>query len=265
MNYFNAFRLFETLNDRGLELSAADLIKNFLLMKVSTRQDLFNEAISKWNEMYEKIRDKEPVKFIRRYFLANYRGKIYEARLYEEVRKKLEGTKVEDILNFTKALTLSATIYQKIYEANFSYERINETLQQLHMIEVAPSFTLLLKVLPFLEENKISENEMSQAMKMIEIFHIRWGICGQATSRLDQIYNNICLGLSEKQPHEFVNYIKENLTNEIKNNVDDEVFKINFVSRNFKSTDTRTKYISWKLSNPTGETIFILKMFKQNI
>lgn len=40
-NHFNAFRLFETLNDRGLELSAADLIKNFLLMR-SHRMKIFS-------------------------------------------------------------------------------------------------------------------------------------------------------------------------------------------------------------------------------
>ena len=86
-NHFNAFRLFETLNDRGLELSAADLIKNFLLMKVSKDEEALNDVINQWNEMYDKVRDREPVKFIRRYFLANYKGKISESRLYEEVRE----------------------------------------------------------------------------------------------------------------------------------------------------------------------------------
>jgi len=38
-NDFNAFQLFETLNDRGLELSAVDLIKNYLLQKVHRVKD----------------------------------------------------------------------------------------------------------------------------------------------------------------------------------------------------------------------------------
>ncbi len=59
----NAFRLFETLNDRGLALSAVDLIKNHLLMKASTEgNDTTVESIvEEWIEMYEKIRNYDPV------------------------------------------------------------------------------------------------------------------------------------------------------------------------------------------------------------
>ena len=55
--------LFETLNDRGLELSAFNLIKNFVLIKISSNPSLFEDVISEWNEMYEKIQDLEPVTF----------------------------------------------------------------------------------------------------------------------------------------------------------------------------------------------------------
>jgi uncharacterized protein with ParB-like and HNH nuclease domain len=75
---FNAFRLFETLNDRGLELSATDLIKTYILNKVSNVSDIFNNIIESWNEMYDKIKDKDPVKFIRRYMLSQYAGKFSE-------------------------------------------------------------------------------------------------------------------------------------------------------------------------------------------
>ena len=84
---YNAFRLFETLNDRGLELSAVDLIKNDLLRRVSRNRELFDELVNTWNEMYEKVRDLEPVKFLRRYVLANFSGKTSESRLYERLRE----------------------------------------------------------------------------------------------------------------------------------------------------------------------------------
>jgi hypothetical protein len=91
-------------------------------------------------------------------------------------------------------------------------------------------------------------------MEMIETFHIRWGICGQSTSKLDQIYNEICMELQNRKPLEFKGIIREKLLQEIRNNVDDEIFKRNFASRNFKPDENRTKYILWKLSRPTGET-----------
>jgi uncharacterized protein with ParB-like and HNH nuclease domain len=253
LSYFNAFRLFETLNDRGLELSAVDLIKNFVLMKVSYDSDTLQKTIDEWAEMYEKVKDHDPVKFVRRYILSNFKGKVSEERLYEKVSSEFKEKRVEDIYEFVKNLNSSATIYKSILECSLPYDKLNKKLNDLHLIEVTPSITLLLKLIPHLERNEISDQNINDIMEMIEIFHIRWGICGQSTSRLDQIYNELCLELNN--PIEFEKLIKQKFSQEIKNNVDNEIFKRNFISRNFKATEKRTKYILWKLSRPTGETL----------
>ena len=254
-NYFNAFKLFETLNDRGLELSAADLIKNFLLMNTSTNKDIFNNCINEWEEMYQKIRDKSPVKFIRRYMLANYKGKFSESNLYQHVRSRLENNIPDQYLQFAKELNFSSSIYKKIFESSFKDNKINKKLDELKIVEVSPSFTLLIKIMPLYEEDKIPRNDILKIMEMIEAFHIRWGICGQSTGRLDQIYNEICDGLGQKNFDEYLGYIEGKLSRYVKENVDDEIFKHNFASRNFKFGEQRTKYILWKLSDPTGETM----------
>ena len=254
-NYFNAFKLFETLNDRGLELSAADLIKNYLLMNTSANKDIFNNCINEWEEMYQKIRDKSPVKFIRRYMLANYKGKFSESNLYKHVRSRLENNIPDQYLQFAKELNFSSTIYKKIFESSFIDKKINKKLDELKIVEVSPSFTLLIKIMPFYEEDKISRDDTLKILELIETFHIRWGICGQSTGRLDQIYNEICEGLKQKSSEEYLKYIEGKLSRYVKENVDDEIFKRNFASRNFKSGEQRTKYILWKLSKPTGETM----------
>jgi uncharacterized protein with ParB-like and HNH nuclease domain len=256
---FNAFRLFETLNDRGLELSATDLIKTYILNKVSNATDIFNNIIEDWNEMYEKIKDKDPVKFIRRYMLSKYAGKFSEKKLYEDVRLKLENKTPQEVSNFISELNNYATIYKKIYDCDFSDDSINKRLKELQMVEVSSSFTLLLKIMPYFENKRMEKDDVLEIMDMIEVFHIRWGICNQATSRLDRIYNEICLELNNKESKEFKNVIAKKLYEEIKNNVNDEIFKVNFCMRDFAPNQYRTKYILWKLSQPTGETILNVK------
>jgi len=255
-DYFNAFKLFETLNDRGLELSAADLIKNYLLMNTSTNKDIFNNCINEWEEMFQKIRDKSPVKFIRRYMLANYKGKFSESNLYKHVRSRLENNIPDQYLQFAKELNFSSSIYKKIFESSFDDYKINKKLNELKIVEVSPSFTLLIKIMPLYEEEKKSRrDDILRILELIEAFHIRWGICGQSTGRLDQIYNEICNGLEQKNFGEYLGYIEGKLSRYVKENVDDEIFKHNFASRNFKFGEKRTKYILWKLSNPAGELI----------
>jgi len=186
--------------------------------------------------------------------LSNYKGRISDKKLYEGVRKKLEDATPPEILEFIKDLNKSATIYKKIFETTFISKKVNKALKELHLVEVAPSYTLLLKIMPYLERQELNEIDMVTIMKMVEIFHIRWGVCSQSTSRLDQIYNGICMGLPSANPNEFVSFIKSKFDSEIKSNVDDEVFKRNFINRSFNPSDSRTKFILWKLSEPTGET-----------
>lgn len=255
--HFNAFRLFETLNDRGLELSAADLIKNFLLMTVSEVEGVFDKTINEWNEMYEKVRDKEPVKFIRRYMLSSFKGRISERKLYEGIRDRIEKETWdhEKILEFTRDVNRKATLYKKIHEASFSSLDINEKLQELQLIEVEPSYTLLLRILPLCDDNILGKEDVLRIMKMVEIFHIRWGICGQSTSSLDALYNQICDDLSTLgSGDDILKAVKNTFSREINSNVADEMFRRSFMSRKFRSNEKRTKYILWKLSGPTGET-----------
>jgi uncharacterized protein with ParB-like and HNH nuclease domain len=252
-NDFNAFQLFETLNDRGLELSAVDLIKNFLLQKVSRNEGKLKDCVSQWTKMFENVRDIEPIKFFRRYMLSSLKGKVSERRLNKALRSIIEREKwdIDKILTFARDLNKKSIIYSHIYKANFlNASKINKKLQDLHLVEVAPSYTLLLKLFPLYESGLLSEENIIEVLEMIEIFHIRWGVCGQSTSALDTIYNDIS---TSSIP--ILESVKNRLNKEIKENVDDTVFENNFVKRSFKPSEKRTKYIHWRLSKPTGETM----------
>lgn len=262
-NDVNAFQLFETLNDRGLELSAVDLIKNFLFQKASGNKPIFNKIVPKWNEMFENVRDKKPIKFFRRCMLSSFKGKVSERKLNKSLRNIIKRDRWNEngILDFVEDITQKSAIYKHIYEADFESENeINKRLRELQLVEVAPSYTLLLKVFPFYKKGLLDQNDILTILSMIEIFHIRWGICGQSTSSLDTIYNEICMEISSRFSNslssvEVLQSIKEKLDREINANVDNTTFQINFLKRIFKPSETRTKYILWKLSKPTGETL----------
>jgi len=260
-NDFNAFQLFETLNDRGLELSAVDLIKNFILQKVSGDEHKLEDCVSLWTEMFANVRDIEPIKFFRRYVLSSFKGKVSEKRLNKTLRSIIEKEKwdTEKILNFVKDLDQKSIIYSHIHKADFQDAiEINKKLQDLQLVEVSPSYTLLLKLFPFYENALLSKENIIEVLEMIETFHIRWGVCGQSTSSLDTIYNEICHDLSTTSNSTdsmgILHSIMSRLDKEIKANVDYTVFKDNFLKRPFKPSERRTTYILWRLSKPTGET-----------
>ena len=197
-NKLNAFRLFETLNDRGLELSAVDLLKNYIFSRVSSDEAVFSRVMTEWTEMYENVRDDEPVKFLRRSVLAMRKGKISEARLYEEIRDDLDAKNADSLLEFVRYLNRNASVYRKILDASSDNQDVNAALRNLHMIEVAPSYTLLLCLFPRYDSGELSVDDLLEILRTIEVFHIRWGVCGQSTGQLDQIYNEIATSLPKR-------------------------------------------------------------------
>ncbi len=84
-----AFKIFETMNDRGLKLSAADLLKNHLYMQAGIDSD---HVIQKWDSMtgvLETIEGEEEnvLEYVRCYWITS-NGPTRTKVLYDQIRQK---------------------------------------------------------------------------------------------------------------------------------------------------------------------------------
>ena len=253
-SHLNAFRLFETLNDRGLELSSADLIKNFILMKVAGDRETFDLIISRLNDMYDRLRDRDPVTFFRRYILSRYQGKVSEARVYERIRHIVEALPVEDVRDFAVDISEKALLYEKILDGATKSAAVNKRLRNLNYIKAFAAHSLLLLVLEAFEDTeRLSEEDVSAILDDVETFHIRWTVCNRFAGNLDKMYNDLCAVLGDEEPHRFRAFIRKFLADLMEENrVTDEMFKNDFVSRHFNPNEPRTKYILHRLTTPTA-------------
>jgi hypothetical protein len=82
----DAFRLFETLNDRGLALSAADLIKNKLFSRCEEELD---DAIESWSNLLLLTKDDDVVNFLRSYWIA-FEGFARKRGLYDLYKNRID-------------------------------------------------------------------------------------------------------------------------------------------------------------------------------
>lgn len=252
----NAFRLFETLNDRGLALSAVDLIKNHLLMRAASDGNdiLLNSIVEEWLEMYQKIRNYDPVTFFYRFILSEYPGKISAQQLYEVISKRAkdENWDAKYISEFTIKLKNAAAIYSELMDANIGIPKIDRRLSDIKFFEASPSYTLLIKITPLLKSGELSEDQYLKVIDLIELFHIRWGICGQSTSRLSDIYNRICNKINLTNSKDIPNIVEDEYL-AVASSISDSIFQAAFQNEFAQPSATRTKYIIWKLGNPAGE------------
>ncbi len=82
---YDAFVLFETLNDRGLELSEADLLKNHLF---AVSLDRLGGTQGNWDLMEQNLGPERLIRFVRHHWLST-RGQIGERGLYSDIKSAI--------------------------------------------------------------------------------------------------------------------------------------------------------------------------------
>ncbi len=193
-NDVDAFLIFETLNDRGLELSAVDLIKNKLFKNCSGNID-FEKLKAKWIKILGTIDDaKEVKKFIRHYWISNYKY-VSTQSLYKDVRDYVEN-------NYTKSKNVIEDLYRLsgYYDAirNPSVKLLNnkkliEVLEDMKDLNFDLNYPIILSAF-----KKYSDNEefIYKISKITLNFLIRY-ICvlKRKPSAIEKIFGEIARSL----------------------------------------------------------------------
>ena len=148
-NDANAYKMFETLKDRGLRTSQADLIKNYLF---SHSGDRIQEVQSHWSYMrgtLESLDDGDNTVDFLRHALITIRGYTRQSQVYDAVQEKVKSEYVA--INFTNALERLANAYVATF--NSDHERWNgysettrRALQVLNLLNIRPMRPMLLAV-----------------------------------------------------------------------------------------------------------------------
>ena len=84
----NAFVIFEALNARGNELSALDLVKNYLFGSVGT--DHMDLVRQEWGVMTDRIQDKNADDFLRVFWTSNF-GRVQKHQLFSRIKKSFSA------------------------------------------------------------------------------------------------------------------------------------------------------------------------------
>lgn len=204
----DAYLLFETINERGLELSVADLFKNHLIREA--QKDKRDAIIESWNIISKSLDDKIR-NFLKHYWHSKV-GVITERRLFREFKSYVKKNKM-DINDFVEELKKEADIYSKFIEVNKSDwdndSEITEILKDFRKLGTNQVYPLLL-----IAKNKFEKiEEFKKLLKAIINFTVRYIIiCGKAENVLETRYSNIAKNVrydkdGEGKPNP--NYIKD--------------------------------------------------------
>lgn len=164
-NGANAYKMFETLNDRGLRTSQADLIKNYLFGRSGDR---IQEVQSRWSYMRGTLESLEEenitVDFLRHALIA-IRGHTRESEVYDTVQDMIKGEQAA--INFVSTLEALANTYVATF--NPEHEKWNgypdssrRAIEVFNLLNIRPMRALHLAVAA-----KFTPNEAAQSFQFL--------------------------------------------------------------------------------------------------
>lgn len=101
----NAYTIFESLNDRGIDLSVLDLLKNHLLKEAGSKEKVI---LSNWTKMISTIGDRKGDDFLKAFWTSRY-GRVQRGRLFAELKKRY-NSKLQ-IAELSNELAMVADFY----------------------------------------------------------------------------------------------------------------------------------------------------------
>ena len=161
-NDADAYRMFETLNDRGLGTSQSDLVKNYLYGRAGDRIDEVQQRWSLMRGALETIEDEDITIQFLRHSLTLIQGFVREHEVYEAVQRLAKAP--QPVVTFTGELESLASSYVAIYNADHEkWNRSDATrkaVEVLNLFDIKPLRPLILAV-----AERFDETETEKATK----------------------------------------------------------------------------------------------------
>lgn len=183
--------IFESLNSTGLELTQADLVRNFILMGLEKDEQ---EKLYKnyWHPMEKSFGHTENSelfdKFMRDYLTVKLNRIPNIKDIYTEFKKYSANFDtqelVKDIFEYSK------------YFVNIALDKepdneIKEIFVDINDLKVDVSYPFILSVYKDYVNKKISKEDLIKILKLIESYVFRRAICGVPTNSLNKTFSTL--------------------------------------------------------------------------
>jgi len=236
----NAFKVFETLNARGVRLSATDLLKNYLFSVISS-QDTHETELKALEERWERIvglLGSESFPEFLRIFWNSRNRLVRKSDLFKTIRKRIvdRDTAFELLRDLDNSAEVYAALRDPQYSSWDSIEKI--ALEQLIMFNVRQPLAMLLSC-----HGKFYETEranLTRIIKAVAVVSFRYNvICNLQTHEQERLYNEIAWKVSTgvyARPFDVISALRDVYPDDIQ-------FKAAFSEKELRTTNSRNKKV----------------------
>ncbi len=189
-------RIFESLNSTGLELSQADLIRNYILMGYNRKDQ--NKIYRNYWEVIEKFARDETLnvsrvsEYVRDYLTLENKNIPNKGKVHIEFKKKYPTTTLDSLEIILSAIKSLVRHYNKLINPqNETDKEIRLQLANISRLEINVAYPFLMKVYDDYTNSIIDKDTFLQILDLIQSFTFRRFILGLPTNALNKIFMNL--------------------------------------------------------------------------
>lgn len=249
-NAENANIIFETLNAKGKNLEAIDLIKNEVF-KILSDQHPTDSTKTKWKDIRTRLGSRENTEnitiFLRHYWLSKY-SFVRKANIYNAFKQEIPPTK-DSYTKFINELSSAVNTYVRIICPNENDFPRNEqkpvldSLKALNTFNVTQTRSIILALLEKYENQHeiLGLTKLIKFLHLLECFHFKFtAVTSSRSSGLESIYSKYAIKIRKATNKNEINSI----FTELSKNLSNKVPTLDTFSNKFSSiiyTDKMTK------------------------
>ncbi len=183
-----AFTIFETLNDRGLDLTISDLLKNYLFSIIYNPDDEDDTRVlvSQWDSMVEKL-GKAISGFFKHYWNSKNKP-ISEKQIFRVLKTKIKNPR--QVTDFLNEIFYESEIYFYLLNPEHSYwnnKKIETLLDEITLLGMRQCLPVLLSA-----KIKFSEDEFIKTLESCVALSFRYStVCNLHNNKLEGLYSSI--------------------------------------------------------------------------
>ena len=233
----NAFKVFETLNARGVRLSPTDLLKNYLF-SIVYRDGCIEREIDalerRWHKMVDILGSESFPAFLRAHWNSR-RGFVREAELFKTIRRETADKKA--VFELRRQMEEDIDVYAALSNPEDELWDRDERkfVRELKMFSVRQPWPLLMASF-----RVFHRSYMQKILRAVSIISFRYNvICGLATNIQERTYNRVAQQISSMAHSDITSVIKA--LSEIY--VQDSRFELAFSEKVLKTTSARNRRV----------------------
>lgn len=189
----NPQRIFESLNSTGLELSQADLIRNYILMGLPRREQeklfrAFWEPIEA-NARNLEVNESRVSDFIRDYLTLKQKDIPNKGAVYAKFKERFPVTNSPELMAALDEIRELSNVYARLLNPRLEPDTLlSRELAYIRTLEINVAYPFLMPVYRDFQAGIITRDDFAAVLRLVQSYVWRRAMLGLPTNALNKIF-----------------------------------------------------------------------------